>query len=75
MQKRIVKCPTCGKDADFSASNLFRPFCQERCQLIDLGQWADGKYAIPTNEKVNPDMQSNKQNDDDGADDGADGEK
>lgn len=44
---KIVKCPTCGKPAEYSASNQFRPFCTERCQLIDLGEWAEGRYAIP----------------------------
>ena len=23
------------------------PFCSERCKLIDLGRWLDGKYQIP----------------------------
>jgi endogenous inhibitor of DNA gyrase (YacG/DUF329 family) len=27
------------------------PFCSERCKLIDLGRWADGRYQIPVVEK------------------------
>jgi len=27
--------------------NMDRPFCSERCRLIDLGRWVDGSYAIP----------------------------
>jgi endogenous inhibitor of DNA gyrase (YacG/DUF329 family) len=27
--------------------NEFRPFCSERCKLIDFGAWADGEYALP----------------------------
>jgi endogenous inhibitor of DNA gyrase (YacG/DUF329 family) len=23
------------------------PFCSERCKLIDLGRWLDGKYQVP----------------------------
>lgn len=42
-----VKCPRCGKPALFKPENPYRPFCSERCKLIDLGQWADEKYAIP----------------------------
>jgi uncharacterized protein len=42
-----VKCPRCGKSALFTPENAFRPFCSERCKLIDLGNWAEGKYAIP----------------------------
>jgi uncharacterized protein len=33
------------------AGNPFRPFCSERCKLIDLGRWAGGEYRIPTKEK------------------------
>jgi endogenous inhibitor of DNA gyrase (YacG/DUF329 family) len=42
-----VKCPQCGRLALYAPTNPFRPFCSERCRLIDLGEWADGKYAIP----------------------------
>jgi len=47
---RRIKCPQCGKPAAWEG-NPSRPFCSERCRLIDLGQWADGSYAIPA-EKV-----------------------
>jgi uncharacterized protein len=63
--KKLVKCPRCGKEVEYSTSNLFRPFCSERCQLIDLGQWAEGKYAIPTDEKVNPEPHSKDEDKDD----------
>jgi endogenous inhibitor of DNA gyrase (YacG/DUF329 family) len=42
-----VKCPTCGKPVAWVQSEKFRPFCSERCKLIDLGEWASGGYAIP----------------------------
>jgi hypothetical protein len=45
---RKVKCPYCGQEALFSADNIFRPFCSERCRLLDLGQWADENFRIPT---------------------------
>jgi endogenous inhibitor of DNA gyrase (YacG/DUF329 family) len=32
----------------------FRPFCSERCRLIDLARWADGSYSIP-GDRVDPD--------------------
>jgi endogenous inhibitor of DNA gyrase (YacG/DUF329 family) len=47
---KTVKCPACGKPAAWEG-NPSRPFCSERCRLMDLGQWADGSYAIPA-EKV-----------------------
>jgi len=40
-----VKCPTCGTLASY-AGNPDRPFCSERCRLLDLGQWADEGYRI-----------------------------
>lgn len=45
--KKIVKCPTCKNDVSWSEKSVFRPFCSERCQLIDLGDWASEKHAIP----------------------------
>jgi uncharacterized protein len=43
----LVKCPTCGKETEYQG-NEFRPFCSERCQLIDFGAWADEEFALPT---------------------------
>lgn len=40
-------CPMCGKPADLTRENRSRPFCSERCQLLDLGNWLDGVYAVP----------------------------
>jgi endogenous inhibitor of DNA gyrase (YacG/DUF329 family) len=45
----IVKCPRCGKDTE-TTGNPFRPFCGERCKLIDLGNWISGNYRIPEEE-------------------------
>ncbi|TBR38146.1 DNA gyrase inhibitor YacG [Marinomonas agarivorans] len=42
-----IACPTCQKQIIWSPENRFRPFCSERCKLIDLGEWAAGTYAIP----------------------------
>ncbi|MBA3696556.1 MAG: DNA gyrase inhibitor YacG [Methylotenera sp.] len=46
-KKRMVACPNCNKLSEFSPANSFRPFCSERCKLIDLGLWASEGYAIP----------------------------
>jgi endogenous inhibitor of DNA gyrase (YacG/DUF329 family) len=43
-------CPTCKKEISWN-ENPFRPFCSERCRLIDLGEWASGTYRIAGNEK------------------------
>lgn len=44
---RIITCPTCRKRMQWSTSNAFRPFCSDRCRLIDLGSWADESHRIP----------------------------
>jgi len=43
-----VACPTCGKDVAWVPENAWKPFCSERCKLIDLGEWATEKYRVPT---------------------------
>jgi len=42
-----VKCPSCGNRTEYEG-NEFRPFCSERCKLLDFGAWADEEYALPT---------------------------
>ena len=51
MPARIVRCPQCGGNSEWSASNPFRPFCCERCKLIDLGAWASEAYRLPAEEE------------------------
>jgi len=34
------------KPVPWTRDNQYRPFCSERCKLIDLGDWAAGKHAI-----------------------------
>lgn len=46
-----VKCPTCGKQTEYSKDNPCRPFCSERCKILDLGAWADEKYRVPLSEQ------------------------
>ena len=41
-----MKCPTCSKETQYQG-NPYRPFCSERCKLIDLGQWAGEEFRIP----------------------------
>jgi endogenous inhibitor of DNA gyrase (YacG/DUF329 family) len=43
---RMVRCPICRAEAQWEG-NANRPFCSERCRLIDLGVWAEGNYRIP----------------------------
>ena len=43
----IVKCPTCLRDVEWSAAHPYRPFCSDRCRLIDLGAWFCEQRVIP----------------------------
>ena len=51
-----VPCPRCGQPAVFSAANKWRPFCSERCKLVDLGQWANERYRVPAEDET-PDQE------------------
>jgi uncharacterized protein len=42
-----VKCPTCRRSIEWSDQFPFRPFCSERCRIIDLGAWLAEKHVIP----------------------------
>lgn len=51
MKQIEVLCPTCKKKFNYFSS-LFRPFCSEKCRLIDLGQWLNESYSVPMEKKV-----------------------
>lgn len=69
MQTKQIKCPQCGRFAFYSPENPFRPFCSERCKLIDLGEWASGSYAIPAenNTPTEADQPWNAEDEEDGS--------
>lgn len=48
-----VKCPTCRRELDWTHAP-FRPFCSERCRLIDLGAWLTEQRAIPVDGAAAP---------------------
>jgi endogenous inhibitor of DNA gyrase (YacG/DUF329 family) len=41
----MKKCPTCNRQVDWE-NNPFRPFCSERCKLVDLGKWVSEEYRV-----------------------------
>ena len=43
---RVVPCPVCRTEVLWE-ENPHRPFCSERCRLLDLGSWAEDRYRIP----------------------------
>ena len=44
-----VRCPSCGRKTPYTKDNPFRPFCSERCRLLDLGSWASDERIIAGN--------------------------
>lgn len=50
MAAQLVACPHCGTMIEWNPQNRFRPFCSERCKMIDLGAWAAERYRVPVAE-------------------------
>lgn len=48
-----VDCPTCGRRVQWTPASRWRPFCSERCKLVDLGAWASGQYTVPGDDPPN----------------------
>ena len=42
-----MRCPICEREFDPASPTSARPFCSERCRLIDLGRWLGEDYAVP----------------------------
>ena len=45
--ERIYPCPRCRKPVLWDEKNKARPFCSERCQMIDFGSWLNEEHRIP----------------------------
>lgn len=41
-----VNCPTCQSSVEWNNLSIYKPFCSERCRLIDLGEWVSESHAI-----------------------------
>ena len=58
-----MHCPICKREIEYSPNNPFRPFCSERCRMIDLGMWASERYGVaggPTEDHEHRDDQPRK---------------
>jgi len=55
-----VTCPTCNAPVEWGPQSPTRPFCSERCKLIDLGAWASGENAIPGEPDFTPQQDENE---------------
>ncbi len=50
MKTLIVRCPSCQKQVIWTKDNPHKPFCSQRCKLIDFGAWANEEHRITTGE-------------------------
>ncbi|MEK6748823.1 MAG: DNA gyrase inhibitor YacG [Pseudomonadota bacterium] len=53
---KTVACPHCGKAVEWLPQSRWRPFCSERCRLIDFGAWAQESYAVPAQSEDAPEL-------------------
>ena len=60
----LVKCPTCKRPVEWSAESVHRPFCSDRCRLIDLGAWLTEQHIIPDDAHNIEDEPQNHSSDD-----------
>jgi len=44
---KTVVCPACNGPSIYAPSNIYRPFCCERCKNLDLGAWASERFKLP----------------------------
>lgn len=53
-----VNCPHCNEIVTWNESSPWRPFCSERCKLIDFGDWASERHGIPGEPASPEDLES-----------------
>ena len=52
-------CPTCGEPVDWE-KNPDRPFCSERCRVVDLGRWASEDYRVDAGKTTDSEFDENE---------------
>ncbi len=61
MGKHTARCPTCRQDVSWEG-NVYRPFCSDRCRLLDLQGWFGEHYRIPQDD--DPDSEGSSESND-----------
>lgn len=54
-ERTKLKCPTCRQTTAWQ-DNPHRPFCSNRCRMLDLGCWADEEYRVPSEDQTGVDV-------------------
>jgi endogenous inhibitor of DNA gyrase (YacG/DUF329 family) len=52
---KTVACPHCGAPVAWTPESRWRPFCSERCKMIDAGAWASEAYRAPVDAEPDAD--------------------
>jgi uncharacterized protein len=52
-----MHCPICERDFDPASPAAAKPFCSDRCRLIDLGRWLGEGYSLSAERGVEADEQ------------------
>lgn len=50
-----MKCPICEREFDPAGPTAAKPFCSERCRLVDLGRWLGEGYSFPSEREADVD--------------------
>ncbi|MES2604307.1 MAG: DNA gyrase inhibitor YacG [Pseudomonadota bacterium] len=56
-----TNCPTCRKQVAWLETEIYRPFCSRKCQLIDFGEWATERHSIPADTRPDLDDAANEE--------------
>jgi uncharacterized protein len=59
MSAARVRCPTCSRELEWSEEFPWRPFCSERCKMVDLGAWFAEERAIAGEPAETPEKDGN----------------
>ena len=51
--QKLGPCPVCGKPVE--PENPSRPFCRDRCKMVDLGRWFRGEYVVAGEDAIDMD--------------------
>ena len=54
-QAKKYHCPQCKTEIEWNENYPYRPFCSERCKMMDFGDWANESNKIPSALIENPD--------------------
>lgn len=55
------QCPSCNKPINLDKENPFKPFCSEKCKLIDLGSWLSERYSIQDENSEVSELEKNQE--------------